>query len=327
MLTVIISRWSFKNNTFHGCPSVICIRIVFGICESKYCHPAVFFEKLANLLIPYRDFYCTKLNSKNLADGGPLPTSTKDMLIDASTYNASTLPGAKRGDDGSMLLKGVEVRTRQIVFASTGREWGVVSEEGLHIYSLDDDMIFDPISMLEQEIITPATIEHKLSSREYSIALRMALYLNEYHIIQNVLDQIPYGSIEFVCRSIHHDTNASQHKKKNSTLHHQPLEILLQVISTMIDESPHLEFYIHWSLVLLQLNGFMIECNRSIYLRVLRALHKAIVTKLTDFYAICNDNKYMLEFIENHASLMKQIKQDERQQNEEMNIPTEPNVA
>ena len=258
-------------------------------------------------------FFFTQLNSKNLADGGPLPTRTNDMLMDATTYNASTLPGAKRSDDGSMLLKGMEVRTRQIVFASTGREWGVISEEGLHIYSLDDDMIFDPISTLEQEVITPATIEHKLSLREYSAALRMALYLNEYHIIQNVLDQIPYGSIEFVCRSIHHDATANPNKKKNSTLHHQPLEILLQVISTMIDESPHIEFYIQWSLVLLQLNGYMIECHRVHYLRVLRALHKAIVSKRTDVYAICNDNKYLLEFIEQHASLMKQIKQEEEE--------------
>lgn len=272
-------------------------------------------------------FSFPKLNSKNLADGGPVPTPTKDTLMDVTTYNASTLPGAKRGDDGSMLLKSVEARTRQIVFANTGREWGVISEEGLHIYSLDDDMIFDPISMLEQEVITPATIEHKLSLREYGAALRMALYLNEYHIIQNVLDQIPYGSIDFVCRSIYHDTSASQNKKKNSTAHHQPLEILLQVISTLIDESPHIEFYIQWTLVLLQLNGFMIECNRSIYLRVLRALHKAIVTKRTDFYAICNENKYMLEFIENHASLMKQIKQEEQQAKDETTIPSEANAA
>ena len=249
------------------------------------------------------------------------------MLIDATTYNASTLPGAKRGDDGSMLLKGVEVRTRQIVFANTGREWGVISEEGLHIYSLDDDMIFDPISMMEQEMITPATIEHKVSLREYSAALRMALYLNEYHIIQNVLEQIPHGSIDFVCRSIHHDTNMNQSKKKNSTAHHQPLEILLQVISRQIDESPHIEFYIQWSLVLLQLNGYMIECNRSIYLRVLRALHKAIVTKRTDFYSICNENKYMLEFIENHASLMQQIKHDEDQETKASNVISEAKVA
>ena len=249
------------------------------------------------------------------------------MLVDATTYNASTLPGAKRGDDGSMLLKGFEVRTRQIVFANTGREWGVISEEGLHIYSLDDDMIFDPISMMEQEIITPATIEHKLTLREYSAALRMALYLNEYHIIQNVLEQIPFGSIEFVCRSIHHDANANQGKKKNSTSHHQPLETLLQVISTLIDESPHIEFYIQWSLVLLQLNGYMIESNRSIYLRVLRAMHKAILTKHSDFYAICNENKYMLEFIENHASLLKQMKHDELQETEEMNLQSEAEVA
>jgi hypothetical protein len=119
----------------------------------------LFFNKLTHF------FHLTfiQLNSKNLADGGPIPTPTKDNALDVTTYNASALPGAKRGDDGSMILKGIEIRTVQIVFASTGREWGVISEEGLHIYSLDDDMIFDPISMSEQEVITPATIEHKLS--------------------------------------------------------------------------------------------------------------------------------------------------------------------
>jgi periodic tryptophan protein 2 len=262
---------------------------------------------LTNSLI-YFHFTFIQLNSKNLADGGPIPTPTKDTALDVTTYNASALPGAKRGDDGSMIMKGIEIRTVQIVFANTGREWGVISEEGLHIYSLDDDMIFDPISMSEQEVITPATIEQKLSVREYGVALRMALYLNEYHIVQTVLEQIPYKSIEFVCRSIQHETNAHVTKtnKKNGTSHHQPLETLLQVIGTMIDESPHIEFYIQWLLMLLQMNGYLIECNRSIYLRVLRTLHKAIVTKQTDFYAICNENKYLLEFIETHATLMKQ---------------------
>ena len=117
------------------------------------------------------------------------------MQKDVSSYNALQLPGAKRGDDGSF-TKSIEVRTIQVVFAPTGREWGLLSEEGLHIYSLDDDMIFDPISISES--ITPGRIEQKLSNGEYSIALRMALFLNEHHIIENVVDHIPYKSIEFV---------------------------------------------------------------------------------------------------------------------------------
>jgi hypothetical protein len=71
----------------------------------------------------------------------------------------------------------------------------------------------------------------------------------------------------------------------------------------------------------------MIECNRSIYLRVLRALHKAIVSKRTDFFAICNENKFMLDFIESHASLMKQIKQDELKETEEMNVQPDVQLA
>jgi periodic tryptophan protein 2 len=228
------------------------------------------------------------LNSKNLGDGGPINVGpTNDSSRDVTTYNAIQLPGAERGDDGSLLNKKIEVRTLQVAFASTGREWGVISEEGLHIYSLDDDMIFDPISM--NEVITPASIEKKLSMQEYSMALRMALYLNEFHIIQNVLEQIPYRSIAFVCRSIPHDKNGT-------------LETLLQVVAKMIDESPHVEFYIQWCLEILQIYGLHIERSRNQFMRVLRTLHKAILSKRMDVNNVCNENKYILDFIESHAS-------------------------
>jgi len=54
-----------------------------------------------------------------------------------TNYNAISLPGAKRGDDGSRKSR-VEVLTLQVVFSSTGREWAAISMEGLHIYSIDE---------------------------------------------------------------------------------------------------------------------------------------------------------------------------------------------
>jgi periodic tryptophan protein 2 len=241
--------------------------------------------------------FLSKLNSKNMADGGPTNTgSISDNAMDVTTYNALQLPGAQRGDDGSLLSKNIEIRTLQVVFSYTGLEFSVVSGEGLLIYRLDDDFIFDPILM--NETITPASIEQKLSSREYSMALRMALNLNEPYIIQMVLENVPFQSISFVCRSISFDNSLS--------IQQQPLEILLQSIARMIDESPHIEFYLQWSLELLQIYGFHVERYRNRYMRALRVLHKAVLSKRMDFYGFCIENKYMLDFIECHALLMQQ---------------------
>jgi periodic tryptophan protein 2 len=232
-----------------------------------------------------------------MADGGPINTgSSMDNAKDVTTYNTLQLPGAQRGDDGSLLGKNIEVRTLQVVFANTGREFSVVSGEGLLIYRLDHDFIFDPISM--NEAITPASIEQKLSSREYSMALRMALNLNEPHIIQTVLESVPYASIAFVCRSISFD--------KNHSLHQQPLEILLQSLAKMLDESPHIEFFIQWSLELLRIYGLDLDRHRNRFMRALRVLHKSVLSKRMDFNGFCNENKYMLDFLESHAVLMQQ---------------------
>jgi periodic tryptophan protein 2 len=232
----------------------------------------------------------TQLHSKNLGDGGPVSDNTMDADVDATTYNALQLPGAKRGDDGSRSTGKMEIRTMQVAFASTGREWGVISEEGLHIYSLDDDMIFDPIAL--NEAITPASVEVKLSSGQYGLALRMALHLNEGNIIQTVLEQIPYKAIASVVRSVHQE-------------HH--LERLLQMIGKMVEESPHVEFYIQWCLELLQTHGMYIDRNRKQFLRALRAMHKAVTTKRDDVNNLCNENKYTLDFLEDHATLFQQI--------------------
>jgi hypothetical protein len=105
-----------------------------------------------------------------------LSSCRRPRQLDETTYNAIRLPGAKRGDDGSRSSK-VEVLTTQVSFPSTVPEWVTVSGERLHEHSLDDDMIFDPISLTEA--ITPGAVESNLASGNYSMALRMAVHLKE----------------------------------------------------------------------------------------------------------------------------------------------------
>jgi periodic tryptophan protein 2 len=203
---------------------------------------------------------------------------------DETTYNAILLPGAKRGDDGSRLSK-VEVLTRQVAFSSTGREWAAVSGEGLHVYSLDEDMLFDPISLTEA--ITPAAVETKLEEGSYSMALRMALHLNEFALVKQVLEEIPYSSISSVTRTV-----GPEH-----------LERLMNVIAKVMETSPHIQYYLRWCLEILQVHGTYCEKHRSSFMRAFRAMHKIVQTRHDELKTICNENRYTLDFIEDQARL------------------------
>ncbi|GKY90534.1 hypothetical protein MPSEU_000027100 [Mayamaea pseudoterrestris] len=233
-----------------------------------------------------------ELNSKNLVDG--VPVDEEEDSADETTYNALALPGARRGDDGSRKSR-VEVLTSQVAFASTGREWAAVSGEGLHVYSLDDDMIFDPISLTED--ITPAAVEVKLASGEYTAALKMAIHLNEFGLVKQVLEDTPYDSIPHVVRSLR--------------VALPNLARLMQFIATIASDSPHVEFYLQWCLEILQTHGMTMDRNRSIFMRSFRAMHKAIQTRHDELKSILNDNKYTLEFVDDHAKLVNAQREEE----------------
>lgn len=209
---------------------------------------------------------------------------------DETDYQRGSLPGARRGDDGSRHSR-VEVLTHQVAFCSTGREWAAVSGEGwLQIYSLEDDLIFDPVALTEE--ITPAAVARKLSQQEYGLALRTALALNEMALIREVLDDTPFGSIEAVVQQINPEY----------------LSTLLSAVATQISSSPHLEFYLEWTLRLLKTHGVVVErMHRSRFLRDLRTLHREISKQYEDLKAAGNSNRYVLAVLEEHGKLMASI--------------------
>lgn len=180
----------------------------------------------------------------------------------------------------------VEVLTRQIAFSSTGREWAAVSGEGLHVYSLDDEMIFDPIALTEA--ITPLAVAKKLQSKQYGLALRMALHLNEATLIEDVMEEIPYSSIALVVRSV-----GFEH-----------LERLMHAISEVFPNSPHIEFYVQWILELLQTHGFQMEKKRGLYMRAFRSLFKVTNSRYEDLKKLSDENRFALHFLEDHAKMM-----------------------
>ncbi len=174
----------------------------------------------------------------------------------------------------------------QVAFSPTGREWSTVSGEGLHVYSLDEDMIFDPLALTEA--VTPNAVHKNLRCGKFGIALLMSLHLNEFALVKAVIEDTPYESIATVVRSI-----GREH-----------LSQLIQFVSKCMEDSPHVEYYLQWCLQLLQCHGLFMEKNRGKYLRSFRALFRVVQSRYVDLKSICNDNKYSLEFLENQANLL-----------------------
>lgn len=212
---------------------------------------------------------------------------------DETTYNAIRLPGAKRGDDGSRSSK-VEVLTSQVSFSSTGREWAAVSGEGLHVYSLDDDMIFDPISLTES--VTPAAVESRLAGGDYGLALRMAIHLNESVLVKQVLEETPFASISHVVRAVGPEQ----------------LERLMQIIAKTMETSPHVEFYLQWCLEMLKTHGLHMDKHRGSFMRAFRTMHKTVQTRHDELKIICNENRYSLDFIQSQARLIQKGQEEQQ---------------
>jgi periodic tryptophan protein 2 len=303
-------RMSSDNNTASRYFTSICYS-ADGTCvlaggNSKYvciyeCSQQILLKKFQVTFNRNLDGVLDELSSKNMTDFGPVDDHAGDSE-DETTYNAIRLPGAKRGDDGSRSSK-VEVLTRQVSFSSTGREWAAVSGEGLHVYSLDDDMLFDPISLTEA--ITPAAVEAKLEKQTYSMALRMALHLNEDGLIHQVLEEIPYASISSSVRAI----GPGQ------------LERLVNTIAKVMETSPHVQYYLSWCLELLKTHGVHMDKQRSSFMRAFRAMHKIVQTKQDELKTICNQNRYTLDFIESQASLTRAAAVDESDADNALMVP------
>ena len=98
------------------------------------------------------------------------------------------LPGTKKGDMSSRAHR-PEVRVSGLQFAPTGREFAATTTEGLLMFSLDSQQLFDPFE-LELDV-TPKSTRSCLLEHDYGKALFMALKLNQPNLIREVIEQTP----------------------------------------------------------------------------------------------------------------------------------------
>lgn len=72
---------------------------------------------------------------------------------------------------------------------SAGHCWAATTTEGLLIYSLDTQLLFDPFQL--DTSITPARVRAALREGLFTRALLMALRLNERPLVQEALEAVP----------------------------------------------------------------------------------------------------------------------------------------
>ncbi|CBF74056.1 snoRNA-binding rRNA-processing protein PWP2 [Aspergillus nidulans FGSC A4] len=211
------------------------------------------------------------LNSRDLTEAGA--RGLIDETGEASDHEERidrSLPGAKRGDAGSRTTR-PEVRVSCVDFSSTGRSFCAASTEGLLIYSLDTEFLFDPFDL--DISITPASILSTVEGAKkaaatgdannddtYLKALVMAFRLNEAKLIRAVHEAIPPSDIAHVVRSV-------------PTVY---LPRLLRYVAHACEETPHLEFNLLWIESLFSSHGRYLKDNAGSLGPELRAVQRAL---------------------------------------------------
>ncbi|XP_042904814.1 periodic tryptophan protein 2 homolog [Parasteatoda tepidariorum] len=211
------------------------------------------------------------------------------------------IPGSKLLDKSSRVFK-PEINVTAIQFSPTGRAWAATTTEGLLVYSLDNNLVFDPFDL--DIDVTPANIRKTLQKEEYSKAIMMAVKLNENIVTKEVIESVKPGDIETLA----------------SYLPEIYVERLLRFIVDQIDNSPHLEFYLTWLQHLLTIHGQKIKNRSQSNMGNLRALQKNLSQRLTALDKICSFNKYMIQYTLNLGNIKKRKLESEPDETEESMI-------
>jgi len=224
----------------------------------------------------------TMLNSKNMTEAGP------KQLLDAQGEESDledridrTLPGSTRGDASTRKTR-PEVRTRAVQLSPTGRAFAAATTEGLLLYSLDKEIVFDPY---ELDIdITPTTILAALKRKEYLKALLMSLRLSQSQVTVKVIEGIPPVDIPLVIRKFPESY----------------LSRLLRFLNSYAEKTPHVEFYLLWCSALLTRFGRTLKSGRGEYSGQMRNMQKDVLRIKTEIQSVGDEIGFILGYVFDH---------------------------
>ncbi|KAI0169502.1 WD40-repeat-containing domain protein [Hypoxylon sp. FL1284] len=228
------------------------------------------------------------LNSKLLTEAGP--EGLLDDEADHSDREArrdKLLPGSKRGDP-SARQKLPEVRVNGVGFSPTGTAFCAASTEGLLIYSVDNDVQFDPFD-LNMEVTPASTLAVLENEKDYLKALVMAFRLNEAQLINRVFLSVPHTDIPLVVEQF-------------PTVY---VARLLRFVAAQTEESPHIEFCLLWIKALVDKHGSWLTANRAKVDVELRVVARAIARMRNEIKRLADENVYMVDYLLGQAKTKK----------------------
>ena len=204
---------------------------------------------------------------------------------------AIALPGVRKGDMATRTFR-PEVRVTCIRYAPTGRCFIATTTEGILIFSLDARLNFQPYQL--DETVTPAAVHKALHNEEYGTALILAFRLNEFTLIQEVIESTPVKDVEVIASGL-------------------PLDFVMKMLSfsaTQLERSSHLEFYLIWIQSLLYFHGMVLKSGSLDLIPVLRSLQRNLSIKREEIGKICDHNKFLMKYLHALHILKKEKNQD-----------------
>lgn len=245
------------------------------------------------------------LNSRKITDSG-----INSDLIDRNGENSdledrldNTLPGALRGGDPSERRTRPEIKVTSIQFSPTTSSFAAATTEGLLIYSVNQDLVFDPFDL--DIDVTPESVLETLKEKDYLIALVMALRLNEGYLIHQILESVPLADIKLVCLDI-------PEIYVDRVLHFIG-ELLIK------QDSPHIEFYLIWIKCILILHGGFISAHKFEFRSSLKLLSRYLNKVAKEVVKVGKKNEFLVTFL----SMSNNLTEEELKLNEELELDEE----
>ncbi|CAC22605.1 small subunit processome, U3 snoRNP-associated protein Utp1 [Schizosaccharomyces pombe] len=219
------------------------------------------------------------LNSRKMTEAGSIELiDTQGEESDLEDRIDRTLPGARRGDLSARKTR-PEIICHGVQFSPSGGAFAAATTEGLMIYSLYNDFLFDPIN-LDMDI-TPSTTLTMCAEGEFLISLVMALRLNEYKVVQKVYESIPITDVEHVVQEL-------------------PVSYLanfMGYLSSFAAETPHIEFHLRWMKSVLTYHGEYLRRKNFEFASQLTSLQKSIVVLSKRLSQLSSNNEFQLSFL------------------------------
>lgn len=108
------------------------------------------------------------------------------------------MPGARKANNATLIKRNTKmaVKVKVVKFSPDGTQFACATTEGLLLFSLRPDDVFNPFEI--DETVTLDNIISELKDEQYLTALLLALKLNTVEVIDKVYKCIPINNVPLI---------------------------------------------------------------------------------------------------------------------------------